>query len=308
MHTTNTLILGGGQAGLALSHCLTALGRDHLVLERGRVAERWRSERWDSLRLLTPNWMTRLPGVRLRRTGPGRLHDRRRGRRRSSTATPTSFAAPVHEHTTVQRVAADGDGFVVETDDGEFRSSNVVIATGWCDRPAIPAASRHVSAANPPGGAERLPEPRRRSRPAACSSSAPRPPACNSPTSCTPAAGRSRWPSAATAACRAATEAWTSFWWLELIGAFDRTIDDVGDVVAARSEPSLQLVGRAGPLDPRPGHAAGEGRATSSAGCWRSTAPACSFGTDADAVVDAADRRMRRVLGPHRRTPSSGSD
>ena len=62
MRTTNTMIIGGGQAGLALSHCLTTLGRDHLVLERGRVAERWRSARWDSLHLLTPSWMNRLPG------------------------------------------------------------------------------------------------------------------------------------------------------------------------------------------------------------------------------------------------------
>ena len=59
---TETLIIGGGQAGLAASRCLSELGREHIVLERGQVAERWRSERWDSLRLLTPNWMTRLPG------------------------------------------------------------------------------------------------------------------------------------------------------------------------------------------------------------------------------------------------------
>ena len=62
MPTTDTLVIGAGQAGLAASHCLTEAGIDHVVLERGRVAERWRSERWDSLRLLTPNWATRLPG------------------------------------------------------------------------------------------------------------------------------------------------------------------------------------------------------------------------------------------------------
>jgi len=59
-HTT-TLIIGGGQAGLAMSRCLSELGLDHVVLERGQVAQRWRSLSWDSLHLLTPNWMTRLP-------------------------------------------------------------------------------------------------------------------------------------------------------------------------------------------------------------------------------------------------------
>ena len=59
-----TVIVGGGQAGLALSRALSEAGCEHVVLERGRVAERWRSERWDSFRLLTPNWMTRLSGAR----------------------------------------------------------------------------------------------------------------------------------------------------------------------------------------------------------------------------------------------------
>src|SRR5262249_9544411 len=62
MPKTDAIIIGAGQAGLALSHCLSRLGIDHVMLERGQVAERWHSERWDSLRLLTPNWMNRLPG------------------------------------------------------------------------------------------------------------------------------------------------------------------------------------------------------------------------------------------------------
>ena len=64
MGTTDTIVIGAGQAGLAMSRCLTDRGVDHVVLERGRVAERWRSDVWDSLRLLSPNWMTRLPGWR----------------------------------------------------------------------------------------------------------------------------------------------------------------------------------------------------------------------------------------------------
>ena len=62
MRQTDAIIIGAGQAGLAMSHCLSRSGIDHVVLERGRLAERWHSERWDSLRLLTPNWMSRLPG------------------------------------------------------------------------------------------------------------------------------------------------------------------------------------------------------------------------------------------------------
>src|SRR5258708_40353387 len=62
MWQTDVIIIGAGQSGLALSHCLSQPGIGHTVLERGRPAERWRTERWDSLRLLTPNWMSRLPG------------------------------------------------------------------------------------------------------------------------------------------------------------------------------------------------------------------------------------------------------
>ena len=62
MPQTTTIIIGAGAAGLATSRCLTDRGIDHVVIERGRVANSWKTERWDSLRLLTPNWMTRLPG------------------------------------------------------------------------------------------------------------------------------------------------------------------------------------------------------------------------------------------------------
>ena len=62
MSQVTAVIVGAGQAGLAMSYCLSELGVEHVVLERGRIAEGWRSHSWDSLRLLTPNWMTRLPG------------------------------------------------------------------------------------------------------------------------------------------------------------------------------------------------------------------------------------------------------
>ena len=62
VRTTTTVIVGAGHAGLAMSRCLTERAVDHVVLERGEVANSWRTERWDSLRLLTPNWQSRLPG------------------------------------------------------------------------------------------------------------------------------------------------------------------------------------------------------------------------------------------------------
>lgn len=61
MTTIDTVVIGAGHAGLAVSRLLTGAGRDHVVVDRGRIGERWRSERWDSLQLLSPNWMTRLP-------------------------------------------------------------------------------------------------------------------------------------------------------------------------------------------------------------------------------------------------------
>ena len=62
MRDISTLIVGAGQAGLAMSHCLSQRSIEHVLLERGQVANSWRTERWDSLRLLTPNWQSRLPG------------------------------------------------------------------------------------------------------------------------------------------------------------------------------------------------------------------------------------------------------
>ena len=69
-HSIDTVVIGAGQAGLAVSNRLTAAGRDHVVLERGRVAQRWRSETWDSLHLLTPNWFNTLPMWRYRGGDP----------------------------------------------------------------------------------------------------------------------------------------------------------------------------------------------------------------------------------------------
>ena len=138
MRYTNTVVIGGGQAGLAMSRCLREQGVKHVVLERGRVGERWRSERWDSLRLLTPNWHSRLPHWHYKGDDPDGYmttkefidHLERYAR---------SFDAPVHSGTTVQAVEKlAGESYRVATNRGLWMARNVVIATGHCDVPWVP--------------------------------------------------------------------------------------------------------------------------------------------------------------------------
>lgn len=142
MKRTDTIIIGAGQAGLAMSHALTSRGVDHVILERGRVAQRW-SERWDSLRLLTPNWMTRLPGWTYRGSDAHGFMSRD-GVIDFLSGYAKSFDAPVREETTVLEVSPYYDGWRVVTDDGTWSASNVVIATGHCDTTAVPAVSRDL--------------------------------------------------------------------------------------------------------------------------------------------------------------------
>ena len=132
-----TIIIGAGQAGLALSRHLAAAAHAHVVLERGRVGERWRSERWDSLHLLTPNWLNRLPGAAALPDPDGYLD------RDGVIAYLETYAAgaPVREGTTVLRVRRTHHGYHVATDRGHWHAPNVVIATGDCDVPRIPAAA-----------------------------------------------------------------------------------------------------------------------------------------------------------------------
>ncbi len=144
MKTTQTLVIGAGQAGLALSRYLTRGGHDHIVLERGRVGERWRNERWSSLSLLTPNWLNRLPGSPAHADRDGFL-----GRRAFVDYLERyarSFAAPIVEEAAVLSVEQAWNGFRVETDTGVWQAGNVVIATGDADIPSIPAVSAAVPA------------------------------------------------------------------------------------------------------------------------------------------------------------------
>jgi putative flavoprotein involved in K+ transport len=142
---TTTVIIGAGQAGLAMSRCLSEGGIEHVVLERGQVAERWRSS-WDSLHLLTPNWMTRLPGFHYDGDDPDGFMSARElvGFFERYAA---ALGAPILTNTTVRRVERVGDEFHVVSDRGVWSAASVVLATGYCDRPAIPAASRRLAPA-----------------------------------------------------------------------------------------------------------------------------------------------------------------
>jgi putative flavoprotein involved in K+ transport len=144
MRDLRTIVIGAGQAGLALSWHLTDGGHDHVVLDRGDIAERWHSERWDSLRTLTPNWMSRLPGRTYDGPDPdGFMTAAELARRLCRYA--ADFALPVETRTTVESVTRPGSRYHVVTDRGTYRADNIVIATGWCDRPRVP----HAAAALP---------------------------------------------------------------------------------------------------------------------------------------------------------------
>ena len=134
---TGTVVIGAGHAGLAVSYLLSQRSIDHVVLERGEVANTWRTERWDSLRLLTPNWQTRLPGFAYDGDDPdgfmtmpeivefidryARLVD-----------------PPLHTLTTVTSVRKDGEGYEVVTDRGVWSCRSVVLATGGFNLAKIP--------------------------------------------------------------------------------------------------------------------------------------------------------------------------
>jgi len=145
MRRTGTIIIGGGQAGLAMSRCLAEARIEHVVLERGRVAERWRSERWDSLRLLSPRWHTRLPGFEYRGADPNGFMTMQEIISYFEDYA-NSFSAPVEDETTVLAVERADGGYRVSTDRGTWNAPSVVIATGHCDLPFVPKVAVSLAA------------------------------------------------------------------------------------------------------------------------------------------------------------------
>ena len=128
-----------------MSRCLSERSLDHVVLERGEVANSWRRERWDSLRLLTPNWQSRLPGYQYDGADPDGF---------MTMADVIAFVsryaevagAPVRTHTAVTSVRQIDDGYHVATTNGDFRCRTVVLASGACNLPSVPALQQGVPA------------------------------------------------------------------------------------------------------------------------------------------------------------------
>src|SRR5262249_43937485 len=118
--------------------CLTERSIDHVVLERGEVANSWRRERWDSLRLLTPNWQSRLPGFRYDGANPDGYIDVREVIAFISRYA-ASFVAPVRGQTTVTSGTAPDAWYRGSTTQGEFECRTVVLASGACNVPTVPA-------------------------------------------------------------------------------------------------------------------------------------------------------------------------
>jgi putative flavoprotein involved in K+ transport len=239
-HVT-TVVIGAGHAGLATSRCLTERSIDHVVLERGEIANSWRRERWDSLRLLTPNWQTRLPGYPYDGADPdGFMTMADVIQFVSRFAAQTN--APVRTHTTVTSVTRLDGAYHIVTDRGELRCRTLVVASGACNVPHVPALRQAVPAAvesftpfdyrNPnqlpsggvlvigasATGVQLADEIHRSSRPVTLS-----------------VGEHVRLPRT--------YRGRDILWWMETSGVWDQRYDEVDDLVRARRLPSPQLVG-----------------------------------------------------------------
>jgi putative flavoprotein involved in K+ transport len=238
---TTTVIIGGGQAGLAMSRCLTERSIDHVVLERGEVANSWRTGRWDSLRLLTPNWYSRLPGYQYDGDDPDGFMTMPEVIGYIS-AYASVVGAPVEVRTEVTSVRADGDGYAVTTTNGEWRAPTVVLASGPYNCPAVPevasAVPSHIASITPNDyrnpdqledggvlvvgaaatGVQLADEIHRSGRPVTLS-----------------AGHHVRLPRT--------YRGLDVMWWLDAAGVLDERYDEVDDIVRARHVASFQLVG-----------------------------------------------------------------
>ncbi|MBV1904536.1 MAG: NAD(P)-binding domain-containing protein [Pseudomonadales bacterium] len=141
--SVTTLIIGAGQAGLAMSRCLTQRAIDHVVLERGKVANSWRTERWDSLRLLTPNWKNSLPGYRYQGDKPNDFMTTPEFVQFIQNYAET-ISAPVHDGVTVTAVDAIENGYRVTTNVGQWQCRSLVVASGAFNIPNVPSVSKAI--------------------------------------------------------------------------------------------------------------------------------------------------------------------
>lgn len=146
MKHIDTVVIGGGQAGLVMSHYLQEAGREHVVLEKERMVKSWREERWDSFTLVTPNWQLKLPGMAYEGDDPDGFL-----RREEVVDYLERFIErvdpPVREgvEATAVELAPDADALIVRTSDGDYQAENVVVAAGTFQRANIPDFSSQLN-------------------------------------------------------------------------------------------------------------------------------------------------------------------
>jgi putative flavoprotein involved in K+ transport len=238
---TTTVVIGAGHAGLAMSRCLAERAIDHVVIERGEVANSWKTERWDSLRLLTPNWQSRLPGYGYEGDDPD-------GFRTMPEVIDfldryaEVIGAPVETRTTVTSVRSENGGYVVETDCGKWQTRSVVLASGACNVPRVPAVAEAV----PPNIASMTPD-RYRNPDQLDEGGVLIVGASATGTQLADEIHRSGRP--VTLAVGEHVRAPRVYrdrdiqWWMDAAGVHDERYDEVDDINRARNVPSIQLAG-----------------------------------------------------------------
>jgi putative flavoprotein involved in K+ transport len=238
---TTTVVIGAGHGGLAMSRCLSDRAIDHVVLERSEVANSWRTERWDSLRLLTPNWQCRLPGYAYHGDDPDGFMTMPEVVEFIS-GYAKDISAPVQTGTTVTSVRRTEGGYHVTTDQGEWHCQTVVLATGAFNIPRVPAVSEAV-----PGSVTTLTpmeyrNPRQLAEGGVMVVGA-------SATGVQIAHEIQRSGRPVTLAVGEHVRGPREYrgrdihWWMEAAGVLDERYDEVDDIVRARRVPSMQLGG-----------------------------------------------------------------
>jgi putative flavoprotein involved in K+ transport len=237
----DVVIIGAGHSGLAMSHALSQRSIDHVVLERGEVANSWRHERWDSLRLLTPNWQSCLPGYRWQTDDPDGFMTMREviG---FVAGYASAIDAPVRTQTTVTSVTASAGGYRVTTDRGDWQCRSVVLASGAHNIPTVPAVAATLPASVATWTAKEYRNPEQLdARPVFIVGA--------SATGLQLADEISRSGREVTLAVGEHIRMLRTYrgrdiqWWLDAVGILDERHDEVEDIRRARNIPSPQLVG-----------------------------------------------------------------
>ncbi len=241
----DTVIIGGGQAGLAVSYHLKQLNRHHIVLERQRIGEAWRSEKWDSFTLVTPNWGLQLPGYGYNGDDPdGFFH--RDDVVRYLNDYVERFNLPIRTGVDVLSVkeADEQSGFVLETNLQQYRTSNVVVATGTFQSPKILAFRSKLSSRLQQLHSSQYRNPEKlRSGAVLVVGSAQS--GCQIADELV-ASGRTVYLSTGQAVrLPRRYRGKDSFWWADQLGIFDQTVDTLPSP-EARFNPNPQVTGRDG--------------------------------------------------------------